>query len=107
MVRVRFRTAEGAAVREITGAAGSSLMVAAVDHHIEGIEAACGGSQVCGTCQVYVDEPWYSQLPPQAATEREILDYAVHVQSNSRLACQIILTESLDGLSVTTPPSQI
>src|ERR1700750_2360467 len=105
MVTVTFKTPSGAG-RAVEARIGESVMLAAVAHQVEGIEAACGGSLVCGTCHGYIDKAWLGRLPPQSAIERDMLDYGMHVQDNSRLTCQIVVTQDLDGLVVTVPPSQ-
>ena len=64
------------------------------------IKAECGGSCACATCHVYVDENWLSQLPAMRDDEEAMLDEAFNLQDNSRLSCQIIMDESLDGLRV-------
>jgi len=65
------------------------------------IKAECGGACACATCHVYVDEQWLDKIPEMRDEEEEMLDSAFDVQDNSRLSCQIILNESLDGLRVT------
>jgi 2Fe-2S ferredoxin len=105
MINLIFEAADGL-VTLVEGSSGESLMAAAVRHRTPGIEAACGGSMVCGTCHVYVAEPWFSTLPPASAMEAEMHEYGVLVQPNSRLACQIRLTPELDGMRVSTPVSQ-
>lgn len=64
------------------------------------IKAECGGACACATCHVYVDEAWVGRLPEMRADEEEMLDEAFDVQDNSRLSCQIILEDGLDGLAV-------
>lgn len=64
------------------------------------IKAECGGACSCATCHVYVDEAWIDKIPPMRIDEEEMLDEAFYVQENSRLSCQIILDETLDGLKV-------
>lgn len=86
---------------------GQSLMQAAVAANLPGIEADCGGLMTCGTCHVYVREPHASQLPPASGDEQGMLDFTASPrQANSRLSCQIELTQALDGLTVDLPPSQ-
>lgn len=86
---------------------GKTLMQAAQAAGVEGIAADCGGSLTCATCHVMVREPWASQLPPPGADELGMLDFtATPRQPNSRLACQIELNETLDGLTVDLPASQ-
>ncbi len=65
------------------------------------IKAECGGSCACATCHVYVEESWLSKIPAMRNDEEEMLDEAFDVHENSRLSCQIILDETLDGLKVT------
>lgn len=105
MVKITFHTPDGE-VRTVDAVAGQSLMRAAVDHQVQGIEAACGGSLACGTCHGYVDERWLSMLPAQGDIEKEMLEYGVHVQPNSRLTCQIPVSAEMDGMVVRLPPSQ-
>ncbi|PKB14791.1 2Fe-2S ferredoxin [Novosphingobium kunmingense] len=105
MVRVRYRTADG-----IEGAfdasPGLSLMASAKAAGIDGIEAECGGSMVCATCQVYVAEAWLSTLEPPSEMEAEMVEYTRHPRPNSRLSCQIVMSEALDGIEIELPPSQ-
>lgn len=68
------------------------------------IKAECGGACACATCHVYVDRQWLPKLAPMREDEEQMLDQAFNVQDNSRLSCQIILDESLDGLKVTLAP---
>lgn len=105
MVRINFVTPDGQTVT-VEATEGESLMEAAVRNGVEGIVAACGGCLSCATCHAYIGEPWFSKLDPQSDTEREMLDYASHVEANSRLTCQIKVSDSLEGARVQTPPSQ-
>ena len=68
------------------------------------IKAECGGACACATCHVYVDEAWLPQLPPMQDEEEEMLDEAMAVEDNSRLSCQILMREDLNGLKVTLAP---
>ena len=65
------------------------------------IKAECGGACACATCHVYVDEAWLDKIPPKREDEEEMLDEAFNLQDNSRLSCQLIMDESLDGLRLT------
>ena len=86
---------------------GQSLMQAAIRANVEGIEAECGGSLTCATCHVYVREPWLDKLPRRSIDEDGMLDFAASPRrANSRLSCQIILDDSLEGLAVDIPPTQ-
>ena len=68
------------------------------------IKAECGGCASCATCHVYVDEEWLPKLFPMREDEQDLLDTAPDVQDNSRLSCQILMSEELDGLKVTLAP---
>ena len=86
---------------------GQSLMKAAVVANIEGVAADCGGTLTCATCHVMVREPWLSQLPAMTDDEDGMLDFAACArQANSRLSCQITLTDAMDGMQVDLPASQ-
>ncbi len=85
---------------------GLSLMRAAIDNNVPGIDADCGGSCACATCHVYITLPWQNKLGPQSKMEEDMLDFAAATQPNSRLACQIEITDALDGLVVSMPNGQ-
>ena len=85
---------------------GLSVMEGAVKNNIPGIDADCGGACACATCHVYVDEGWCGKVGTSWAMEEPILDFAENVEPNSRLSCQIKVTDALDGLVVTMPESQ-
>jgi 2Fe-2S ferredoxin len=106
MPTVHFTDAEGA-VRDVEGNVGDSVMETAVRNGVPGIVAECGGSLSCATCHVFVREDCVSQLPPMEDMEDEMLyGTAVDRQDNSRLSCQLRLTDELD-LFVTTPETQV
>ena len=89
-------------------AVGTSVMQAAVFHGIDGIVAECGGSMMCATCHVYVDESQLDRLPPVSPTEDEMLECTrAERRANSRLSCQLVVTPELDGLVVHTPDRQL
>ncbi len=69
------------------------------------IKAECGGACACATCHVYVDEKWVEMLDATSVEEEDMLDTAPDVEANSRLSCQIIMSEELDGLKLTLAPS--
>jgi 2Fe-2S ferredoxin len=96
-------------VREtVSGSIGATIMQTAVAWGIDGIVAECGGNLMCGTCHVYVDEEWLERLPERAADEDEMLDEtACPRMHNSRLSCQLVLEEALDGIVVALPARQI
>jgi len=85
---------------------GLSVMEGAVKNNIPGIDADCGGACACATCHVYVDEAWKDKTGSQSAMEESMLDFAENVEPNSRLSCQIKVTDELDGLIVRMPQSQ-
>ena len=85
---------------------GLSVMEGAIQNDIIGIDADCGGSMACATCHVYVEEKWLSKLPKAEDAEVDMIDMAFEPKKNSRLSCQIIINDELDGLEVTTPEKQ-
>jgi 2Fe-2S ferredoxin len=106
MPKVTFETADGTRL-EVEARSGSSLMVAALVNGIDGIVAECGGCLACGTCHVYVQLSEPARLPPMTAEEDELLDaISGERRANSRLSCQISITEELEGLSVRLPATQ-
>ena len=105
MPKIRYIDESGG-LREIEVPVGWSVMEGAVKHNVKGIDADCGGACACATCHVYVDPAWLAKLPPKSEMEENMLDFALGVEPNSRLSCQIEVTEALDGLTVTTPKSQ-
>ena len=81
-------------------------MQAAVENFVPGIVADCGGNCSCATCHGFVDQRWLSRIPPVQAGEGSLLEGLLDTQDNSRLTCQIEMTQSLDGLVVRLPKSQ-
>ena len=96
----------GGAEHTIDVKAGLSVMEGAVKNNIPGIDADCGGACACATCHVYVDEAWREKTGTPTAMEESMLDFAEGVEPNSRLSCQIKVTDGLDGLIVRMPESQ-
>jgi 2Fe-2S ferredoxin len=103
MPRMTFITAAGER-QEIEAPSGLSVMEIARMHAL-GIEGACEGSIACATCHVIVDAAYAGRLDDASAEEEDMLDLAVGVQPTSRLGCQIVLTDDLDGLIVRLPES--
>jgi 2Fe-2S ferredoxin len=101
MPRVIFVEPNGTR-REIDAPAGWSLLDIAHDNGIA-IEGACEGSMACSTCHLVVDTEWYPRLKPPSEEENDMLDLAYGVTRTSRLGCQIVLTDALDGLVVQLP----
>ena len=83
-----------------------SVMEGAIQNNIPGIDADCGGSCACATCHVYVEEKWFDKLPKKEDAEQDMLDMAFEPQKYSRLACQITVTDKLNGLVVKMPSKQ-
>jgi 2Fe-2S ferredoxin len=106
MIRIRFVRADQS-IHDIEAQPGQSLMKAAVDAGVAGIEADCGGTLTCATCHVMIDTPWSALLVPAVPDERDMLDFAASpVEPGSRLSCQVPLTPELDGLVVRLPARQ-
>tara|TARA_Y100001954_G_scaffold198673_1_gene216127 strand:- start:165 stop:485 length:321 start_codon:yes stop_codon:yes gene_type:complete len=85
---------------------GLSVMEGAIQNDIPGIDADCGGAMACATCHVYVKENWFNKLPKPEDAEVDMIDMAYEPKKNSRLSCQVIVSDELDGLEVTTPEKQ-
>jgi ferredoxin, 2Fe-2S len=85
---------------------GVTVMEAALKNDVGGIVAECGGSCTCATCLVHVDEAWLGKVGKRSEEEEDQLDFAFDVRPNSRLSCQIKVTDALDGLVVHTPSYQ-
>lgn len=92
--------------RTVDVQSGMSVMEGAVYNSVPGIDANCGGACACATCHVYVDEHWLPKLPQPSDVEASMLEFTCGPQANSRLACQLRVSEELDGLIVKTPASQ-
>ena len=85
---------------------GLSVMEVAVQNDVPEITADCGGAMCCATCHVYVKEEWLDKLPKKEDGEEDMLDMAFEPKKNSRLSCQIIVSEELDGLTISIPSKQ-
>ena len=105
MTKITFIEYAGA-VHEVEAKPGLSVMETAVKNNVPGIDADCGGACACATCHIYVDPDWLTLTGARSAMEDSMLDFAEGVEPNSRLACQIKITEGLDGLVVRLPESQ-
>jgi len=107
MPKATFIQHDGA-VESIEISTGTSLMQAAMQENIEGIEAECGGCCMCATCHVYVQDPFLDRLPQAEDIELEMLEEtAAERRPNSRLSCQLVMTDELDGIVVQLPETQI
>ena len=85
---------------------GLSVMEGAVQNNIPGIDADCGGAMACATCHVYVKEEWFDKVPKKEDGEEDMLDMAYEPNKFSRLSCQVVVSDELDGLVVTIPSKQ-
>ena len=85
---------------------GMTVMKGAVHGNIPGIDADCGGGMACATCHVYVQDDWYNKLSAKEDGEEDMLDMAFEPKKNSRLSCQLIVSDELDGLVVNIPSKQ-
>ena len=85
---------------------GLSIMEGAVQNGVPGIDADCGGACACATCHVYVKEEWLDKLPKKEDGEEDMLDMAFEPKKNSRLSCQLVVSDDLDGLTVDIPSKQ-
>ena len=85
---------------------GLTVMEGAIKNNVPGIDADCGGACACATCHVYVDPTWAGKTGERNAMEESMLDFADNVEPNSRLSCQIKVTDEMDGLVVRMPENQ-
>jgi len=86
---------------------GLSVMEGAIQNDVSGIDADCGGSMACATCHVYVEEKWLDKIPKAEDAEEDMIDMAFEPKKNSRLSCQIIVSDELDGLTVNIPSKMV
>ena len=91
---------------EVILAVGETVMRGALSESVPGIDGDCGGECGCGTCHVYVDATWLDKLGPVGEMEESLLSLAAATQINSRLSCQITMSDDLDGLTVRLPEGQ-
>ena len=105
MAKITYIEHDGT-THEVEVKPGLSVMEGAIKNNVPGIDADCGGACACATCHVYVDPAWQGKTGERNAMEESMLDFADNVEDNSRLSCQIKVTEELDGLVVRMPESQ-
>ena len=86
---------------------GLSVMEGAVQNDIPGIDADCGGGMACATCHVYIGDEWFNKINQKSEGEDDMLDQAYEPKKNSRLSCQITVTEELEGLTLEMPENQV
>jgi 2Fe-2S ferredoxin len=105
MAKINFIDHSGE-TRTIDAEVGATVMEVAIRNSIPGIEAECGGACACATCHVYVEESWREKVGAPTPMEEDMLDFGYDIKPNSRLSCQIKVTDALDGLVVITPERQ-
>ena len=105
MPKITFVAADGTS-RTVDAEIGATVMETAIKNGVPGIEAECGGACACATCHVYVDPAWTDIAGKPEPTEEDMLDFAFDIRPNSRLSCQIKVSDKLDGLVVQTPVKQ-
>ncbi len=105
MPKITYKDYQGSS-KTIEVESGLSVMEGAIQNEIPGIDADCGGSMACATCHVYVDDKCFEKIPKAQDAENDMIDMAFEPKKNSRLSCQIIVNDELDGLEVTTPEKQ-
>ena len=106
MTKITYVQADGSS-QTVEAAPGSTVMETAIDNDIEGIVAECGGACSCATCHVYVENHWLDKLPAPDSLEDGMLDCVIDRQPNSRLSCQIRVSDEIDGIVIRVPDSQI
>jgi len=106
MPRIIYQQASGER-REVEVPVGHTIMEGALDNNVPGILAECGGACACATCHAYISEDWLGRLKAMDDMEDAMLDTAEERQPNSRLTCQIEVTEDLDGLELIIAPNEI
>ena len=106
MPKISFKQANGI-TRELEIPVDSTLMEAAVSNDVEGIVGECGGTMACGTCHCFIDNSWLDKTGTPCEMEEQVLEYSnVDARPNSRLGCQVRISQALDGLVVELPESQ-
>ena len=105
MVKIIYKDYQGNS-KTLDVEKGLSVMEGAIQNDIPGIDADCGGAMACATCHVYVEEKWFYKISKAEDAEVDMIDMAYEPKKNSRLSCQIIVSDELDGLEVTTPEKQ-
>lgn len=105
MPKITYINADGTA-NEVEVALGQTVMQGAVDNLVEGIDAECGGACACATCHCFIDNDWLEKVGAANDMEEEMLEGVTAAKSNSRLSCQIDVSDTLDGLVVHLPESQ-
>lgn len=105
MPTITFIDKQGQAIR-VQADIGETIMKVALRHDVKGIDADCGGLCACGTCHVYIENPWLDALASPSDMERDMVSFTVEPRPTSRLACQIVVDASHEGLQVHLPEKQ-
>ena len=105
MVKITYIQNNGTS-QTVEAQAGMTVMEAAVKNMVPGIDADCGGACACATCHVFVEPEWVDRTGSRSDMEEDMLDFAFDVRDNTRLSCQIKVTDQLDGLVVRVPEKQ-
>ena len=105
MPKITFIQHDGKEI-ETNGTPGMTVMETAIKNQVLGIDADCGGACACATCHVYVEPAWLEKVGKRNPMEEDMLDFAFDVRDNSRLSCQIKVSDALDGLRVKVPEKQ-
>lgn len=105
MAKITYIASDGKSY-DVEAQTGTTVMENAIRNNVPGIEAECGGACACATCHVYIDEAWRDKTGEAEPMEEDMLDFAFEVRPNSRLSCQVKVTDALDGLVVRLPERQ-
>ena len=105
MVKITFIQHNGTE-QTVEGTPGMTVMEVAVKNQVPGIDADCGGACACATCHVYVDPAWLAKTGARTEMEESMLSFAAATQENSRLSCQIEMSDALDGIVLRLPDGQ-
>ena len=108
MPKIVYKSLEDQTETEVAVADGWTVMEGAIQNDVDGILAECGGGCACATCHIYVEESYLDKIPPVSDVESDMLEcVASERKNNSRLACQIKVTEALEGLVIEIPEAQV
>ena len=106
MPTITFIQPDGEAI-EVDAIEGETVMETAMGNAVDGILADCGGACSCATCHGYVDEAWLDKLPEMDDAEESMVEFAIDRKPNSRLTCQLVVSEELDGMVIRLPATQV
>ncbi len=105
MVKITFIQHDGSE-KTVDGVPGMTVMETAIKNSVPGIDADCGGACACATCHVYVEPDWQAKTGSRNPMEEDMLDFAFDVRDNSRLSCQIKVSDAIDGVRLRVPEKQ-